>query len=562
MFIEKIIKKIKKVIELKVFYIILILLFSLIYMSPFLFGYIYGDDTVFHLMNIDLYSNTSIFSKIIPLYVNNMGWGVGIFYPCLPHIFGALILRIINNFGFTSILALKFVKFVITFLSGLFMYLLSLKIYKNEKLSIFSSLFYISSSYFFVDTYMRDALNESAIFVFIPLVFLGVYYLLNEQNNKKFYICFISGYVGMIYCHLLITMWFTFLIAIFLLFYLKKILTFKIIKPFILSIVIVVGLTGTFIFPLLEHMVNGNWFIPAYKHVWCLPIYGYFVGDYYKTSTNGLLFIRFPSYVIVLTIIGVFNLIFGRKKYKYDRRFLSGILVFSIISMFLSSQSIFWNNAPKFFNTIQFAWRIVVFSTFGICLFSVSGFESVYNIFKDKYRYILTIFMMCLIAAFTFNNMSLVRINNNIDYGEYVYKNFSKYSNRDYLPNKFIENIDYVASLKDDDLHIDGNASVKILRNETSYFVFKISDIENDINIEIPRLYYLGYTVTDSNNNVIGYTESSNGLIQVNIKKNGVYKLKYTGTFWYKFALIYKFIIVVILILKISSKRIFINRKD
>ena len=562
MFIEKIIKKIKKVNELKVFYIILILLFSLIYMAPFLFGYIYGDDTVFHLMNIDLYSNTSIFSKIIPFYVNNMGWGVGIFYPCLPHICGALILRIINNFGFNSILALKIVKFVITFLSGLFMYLLSLKIYKNKKISLFSSLFYVSSSYFFVDTYVRDALNESAIFIFIPLIFLGLYYLLNDFNIKKFYIYFICGYVGMIYCHLLITMWFTFLVVIFLLFYLKKFLTIKIIKPFILSIVIVVGLTGTFIFPLLEHMIKGSWFIPAYKYVWCLPIYGYFIGDYYKTSSNGLLFIRFPSYVIVLTIIGSFNLIFRRKKYKYDRRFLSGIFVFSIISMLLSSQSIFWDNIPKFFNNIQFAWRIVAFSTFGICLFSVSGLESVYNIFKDKYRYILTIFVICLIAVFTFNNMSLVRINNSIDYGEYVYKSFSKYSNKDYLPNKSIENIDYIVSLKDDDIHIEGNASVKVLKNETSYMVFKVSGIENNINIEIPRLYYLGYKVTNSNNNVISYTESSNGLIQINIKKNGVYKLKYTGTFWYKMALIYKFIIVVILILKISSKRIFINRKD
>ena len=112
---------------------------------------------------------------------------------------GAIFLKVIKNFGYSYILAIRLVKVIIVILSGINMYFLGYKVYKSKLKGMFAALFYLSSSYFFVDFYMRDALNESMIFIFMPLIFLSLIYLFNENNNKIFYILFISGYIGMIY---------------------------------------------------------------------------------------------------------------------------------------------------------------------------------------------------------------------------------------------------------------------------------------------------------------------------------------------------------------------------
>ena len=85
--------------------------------------------------NIAIYSKILVFDKIVPNFANNMGWGVGIFYPCLPHVLGAIFLRIIGNFGFPYVMAIKLVKSLIVLLSGINMYFLAKKLYnsKNNK---------------------------------------------------------------------------------------------------------------------------------------------------------------------------------------------------------------------------------------------------------------------------------------------------------------------------------------------------------------------------------------------------------------------------------------------
>ena len=551
------VKLLKKVKEFKLFYLICVICCSLIVFYPFLFHYIDGDDTIFHIINVDIYSKISIFDKIIPMYANNLGWGVGIFYPGFPHLFASVILRVVRFFGFGVILAIKIEKLLIIFLSGFFMFLLTSKIYNGKEKGLIGGVLYITSSYFFVDIFMRDALNESMIFVAIPLIFFGLYYLLIGNNTEYFYIYFISGYTLAIYSHLLLTMWFTIVLLFFLVFYIRKILKKDIFKALVISTIIVISLTGTFVFPLLEHMIVGKWFIPAYKLAWTLPIKGYIVSDYYRTSNNGLLFINFSQITIILALIGIINLIF-KKKYKYDKRLLSAILLFSAISIFLSSQLWFWKLIPSFFNTIQFAWRIVTFATFGIILFACSGLDTLYNFFKDKYRYILTLFIIIISFIFYFYNVEKINF-----ISEVIYNNdyTEVFSTKDYFPIKSMHHIDEIKEYDTNNIKIlEGTANYKVVKNRVPMMKFKISNIDEKIKIELPRFYYLGYKITDSNGRIIPYKESKIGLIEVTITKAGMYELKYVNTTFYKIAIILKTCIIVMLIYKfIKYRKIIVN---
>ena len=539
-------KIINRILKWKYFYLSIVIIFSLVFLSPLLFFYIDGDDTNFHLMNIDIYSNLSIFSKIVPVHANNLGWGVGIFYPCLPHIMGAIFLKVIKNFGYSYILAIRLVKVIIVILSGINMYFLGYKVYKSKLKGMFAALFYLSSSYFFVDFYMRDALNESMIFIFMPLIFLSLIYLFNENNNKIFYILFISGYIGMIYSHLLLTMWFTIFLVFFLILYIKKIFNKKYFFPLLISTIIVIIFTSTFVFPLVEHMILDNWYIPAYKKVWVLPFKGYFYPDYYLSGTHNLIYIKFSYIILVLFFLGIYNLIFS-KKYKYDKKFILGILIFSVLSMILTSLNIFWENSPSFFKSIQFAWRLATFATFGVSLFSVSALDNIYNLFKEKYKFVMTLILIIILSIFTYQNFSKVTFYKNVGYG-------MTFGCKDYFPKKAIKNIGYLENLDSNSISIiDGKAKIKILKNDIPYLKFKVSNVSDYAVIELPRFYYLGYEITDKKGKKINYTEDKYGLIKIKISSNGIYELKYTGTNMYRIAIILKSALLIIIFITLST---------
>ena len=93
--------------------ICIIFLFSLFMVSPIIFNYFYGDDTTVHAANIAVrgLNFSNVFAKILPEIGNNLGYGMGLFYPILPHLLGGLILNCISVFGLGEFAALKIIKF-------------------------------------------------------------------------------------------------------------------------------------------------------------------------------------------------------------------------------------------------------------------------------------------------------------------------------------------------------------------------------------------------------------------------------------------------------------------
>ena len=98
------------------------------------------------------------------------------------------------------------------------MYICSDRFSKNKLLAFIASVIYLSSSYHLNEIYVRDAEAESILFIFLPLVILGVKELL-EGNKKWFYPCFIIGYVGGILSHFTMMIYVTIFLAITLLFF-------------------------------------------------------------------------------------------------------------------------------------------------------------------------------------------------------------------------------------------------------------------------------------------------------------------------------------------------------
>lgn len=541
-------------------YTIVIFIFSIFVFSPLFFGYINGDDYAFHVANINARSSdfSYVFAKILPEIGHNLGYGIGLFYPCLPHVLASSILSIVSLFGFDFLLALKITKFLIILCSGLTMYLLATKLFKNKQKGVMSAIFYLSSSYFFVDMYSRDALNECFVFIFMPLVFLGLYYLFRENNKLIFYICFILGYVGLMYSHLVLAVWFTLFLIIFLLLFLKEIFKKQNLVPLIIASMLILIFTSPFTISLVEHMINGEYTIftmPGNQLHWTLSIKYFFLPFFDYTSKQNYLYVTFNIIIILLGLCALIR-IFKKKVPKNRVKFIIGFLIIGILGMFFTSCDTIWPYIPEFLYNIQFPWRTATFATIGICILAVEGLDSFYQLFKKKYIPVASTILIIILSANVCYNMLHIQMLKSFECNI----NNGMGGQREYLPIETANHLEYFDNREDDKIKIiKGKANVKILKNKIPNMEFKVKNIKKTVTLELPRLYYLGYKITDSKGQEIKNFKNDNGFVAVKIKENGKYYLSYPGTTAYQIAkyicIITIVICVIILILTLRKRR-------
>src|SRR5699024_10191610 len=95
------------------------------------------------------------------------------FYPqivtYIPYILGLISGTFVNG--------LKIFAALTVVLSGIFMYNFVNEVTKKKDIALFSAILYMIFPYRLEDIYTRFAIGEFAVFVFIPLVFQGLYNL-------------------------------------------------------------------------------------------------------------------------------------------------------------------------------------------------------------------------------------------------------------------------------------------------------------------------------------------------------------------------------------------------
>ena len=536
----------------KYFPYVMIFVFAVLLLWPSVGGKFHlGDDQTFHMANIETFSKglpLSIFSKILPDLANNFGFGVGIFYPPLPHIVGAFIYKIINVFGMGVVTTETILHFLIFFTSGITMYWLGKEVFKDDKKSLFAALFYITYNYFFVDVIVRDALNESFMFVFMPLVFLGLYHLFNNHDVKKFYVCFVTGYIGLMYSHLVMSVYFTLFLLVFLLFYIKDIFKKKNFWHLLMAAVMILVFTSTFTVPMIEHKLSGveyvsfidrNW---TYDSVWAMPFSGYFIEYYYGTGSDinpGLIYSNL-NFIVIVFFVFAFIRIFRKQADKTLSRFLLAIACFGILGIVLNSFKSIWLHVPSLLLSIQFPWRLSQFVGFGFALVAAFGLDSYLSMFKAKFIPIALMIIFAFLGAFTIiNNNKTVFTESLLDYDVSVAG-----AAREHFPAKIYENIDDFWDKEYKITILDGEANVDILADDTPYMKFEVKNIDDKVKLELPRIYYLGYEITDEDGNVMNYECNDPGYVSVNIDKEGIYEVSYTGTTAYKIAFVIKIVML------------------
>lgn len=216
-----------------------------------------------------------------------------------------------------------------------------------------------------------------------------------------------------------------------------------------------------------------------------------------------------------------------------------------MISLVMVTKLFPWIIMPKTLTTLQFAWRMLAYSEFALSIIcAINLYYFIEYIGRNNEKVYNALFALSIILII----VSMAKINYNYNYEEnknitdegyeaHLNEKNSIWSiNREYLP----ERVDTKALGKsyldhrDDRVYVlDGNATITNEKKEDLQLEFDIEDYEAYTILELPYIYYLGYTVTTEQNEKIQMFESDNGMLAIKLDENiesAHITVKYTGT--------------------------------
>jgi hypothetical protein len=514
---------------LLVFAIVLVLLtiFMMYCAEPFYPGYDYH----FHLRRfnalIDALREGTFPSYIDYTAAQGYGYLSKVFYPdilLLP--FAGL--AIVTNVMF----AYKSIMFIITILCAIFTYNAVNRIYKNQFAAIISSLLYTFSVYRIFDFYHRAAVGEAIAMTFIPIVFLGLYYIIKGDYKHKWYIITI-GYVLIIFSHAITSLLMFVTTLIILTFYIKPLIKEpKRILYLVIAGIVTVIITICYIAPMLEQISAIDFYYKVRPII--LPHTRKLSFEFIGWSlVSGLIYPKNVAFcgVGILLTISILLRFFIKKQGKnpYLRSIDIGVLIG--IGYILATSTYFpWGRFPfTLLQSIQFPWRLFGFSTF---FFAIAGGYYLSLILKSNTSKTIGLAIVILLSGIT--------VYNHLENYKYLQSNFINRINdiptadtyfhligAEYMPAK-VPNGAFIAQRGDSIGY--GNTDTHISNFERNRNIISLNvNISKADSLELPLAYYIGYKAV-LNNNILETKESNHGLVQIPVNESGRVEIYYKGT--------------------------------
>ncbi len=421
------------------------------------------------------------------------------------------------------------------------------KVTNKREIALFSAIIYLIVPYKLGDVYIRFAIGEFAAFVFLPILFIGVYSLFNQDEKKHYYIAI--GAIGLLLTHTVTTYYAAIICLVYVLFNIKKLKEKEVIKKLVINVMFILLVSALFVLPMLEAKFSAEYTIfddelmatnSQYVYENTLDLSDLFVykGDLLPESykKTAIYIIGVPIFTLMCMTIFTYKKV--EPKYK-DFYMISWI--FSIISLFMCTKYCPWFLFPNILCTLQYPWRMLTFFTFFISfILGINIYILIKMLFnKDITRIIVTTILVVLMVAYTIPILLKFTSDSNTIEIEYENKvvNNPKINymsiNREYMPKKAILlQQTYLKERNDTTYILEGNANIIRENKENFIDIIEIENIEENTILEFPYLYYPGYKIT-VNDKKIEAIETEHGfvgcMITENVEKANI-TVEYKGT--------------------------------
>lgn len=453
------------------------------------------------------------------------------------------------------------------------MYQLVKTITKNDFTGLISGILYMIAPYRLLNAYTRLAVGEMVSFIFIPIIFRGVYYIFND-NTKKSYL-FILGSIALVLSHNISTLLVFIVGLLYVIVNFDKLKNKCVFKTLCISAIIIILSVLFFELPLLEQQASADYEVFRYGKM------------YSNSSVMGhalnplqLLYRNAPgpdsSMYFCIGISILFGLILTPFVYKNEKKDINYkfFLIVGCIAIIMSTLIFPWFVMPDILLMIQFPWRMLVLVIF--CLSIISGIniskfiEYAVNKFKDKSllknkntSFIkIGTFSIIILISYLYSMSFVLNLEYKIANNEYYQEEeiidptnqVSRYSSfLEYWPQKAIDSIDYIINRDNKIAITSGNAEITNESKLNGILNFEINNVTDNTTLELPYLFYKGYQISYTPVNLDGelqleISESDKGLLQVNIDSSisGTINVEYHITTLHKVCLIISFTTMVI----------------
>lgn len=352
-----------------------------------------GDDFFFHVQRVLALSN--IFKSPVNFDVfAHTATMANIFYPWETVYPLYLIYHTTGDFFFSY----KLFYFLITFLTAILAYWCLFKISNNTFSSFCFAALYVFSFYRSTNFFVRSALGEAVSMTFLPLVLLGLYYILFDDYNK-----WRSLSVGMTlitYSHTLSLFMTSILIVVGFMVSLGFLNQRKArIKSLFTASFWTVILCSPYLFLVINTSLNNKLYLN-----WQPALHGLPLADWLMNSLGNRMY---PN-LNVRSSLGASVVIAGVLAFmlfiivKRSRTAFSTFCLWGGLGIMLISTSLFpWfltNNT--IFGRIQFVWRLNAY----ISLLLLASFSLILGTVIRKNVLLKSVFLLALIAGLTIGN--------------------------------------------------------------------------------------------------------------------------------------------------------------
>ena len=481
-------------------------------------GFFTSHDGILHIARQHYYIQAVLDGQFPPRWAggayNNFGYPLFIFSYRLPYFFGSIFYFL----GTTVVDSVK-ITFIAGFLlSGITMYLL-LNSYYGKIPAFIGAIIYQFAPYRFLNIFVRAALAESFVFVFLPLIFLAIYKLSKEDKIGWNWIILGSiSLAAIILSNLTVLLVFVpCIISNILYLNYKKLLKRTVIRNYSYMFLLGIALSSYYLVPAVverswinySNIININFIKDSFLSLRQL-IYSRWGYGWMRASEGAMSFqLGIAQWTVVITSI---LLLFWKGVTKGKNRFISSdfiywLVIFSFsIFMMLKISFPVWNSLKTLWN-IQFVWRFLSLAIFSVAFLAALIAKNIKQ--KDvKWSFVVIITILCLYA-----NRNHWRINQAQAWSleKYLQVAGSTASYDEFRPIWVDKNISSIKKPKVELSSITSNITVN--QNLSNRLDFVINVDRPDL-VKINMLYYPGWNLS-VNNKIIELKPSAEGLIEI-----------------------------------------------
>lgn len=360
----------------------------------------------------DAWKNGNFGDRIYGIICQDYGYGNGLFYSMIP--VGTIVI-FMNVFNMSASWASGLMFFFIVSLSGITVFYFIKKVFKSNLSALVCSLVYTLFPYFITDIYVRFSISEIFLMLAIPLISLGLYDLIENNNYKSFMLFFTIGTSLAILTHLSATIYIGIVALVYILLNWKKFIKEYNFVPFLISCALILLIAAILYVPILM-----NFGLTQTDKM----NYGGF--SLWKSSA-GILRESYLVYATISTfVIFVPYLVLYLTKDKFQKtKQEKTMFIMCVVSVCLVTPVFPWFIMWGPFSMLQFAWRLFCIVALANCL--MLGW--MINNVKGKYWIyaILAVLAVVTIAGlessirYSTNNYQSASLSQMVEYDSYLY---------------------------------------------------------------------------------------------------------------------------------------------